>query len=153
MDIDALERERFKKPQHQKAMAAITPEDLAIDMQLKAMLLENEMPEISDNVSAKPVTQERHSDCLLSDLLPETKVVMTLNELEHQCALAKQLGADAIEADEKVIRYFTRNSFPETKAVGYFMFKDIKVFLPERFKATRNTDKENMFMSLHGSPK
>lgn len=153
VDIDALERQRFAKPTHKKAAAAVTPEDLAIDMQLEAMLKENELPEISDNVAVKPVVQERKQDCLLGDLVEDITLATTLNELEHQCALAKQLGADAIEAAEKVVRYFTRGSFEDVKTAGYFMYKDIKVFLPERFSETPKTDKMNMFWTLHGEPK
>lgn len=156
VDLEAMERQRFgKKPAvHQKAMAAITPEDLAIDMQLQAMLNENPMPDLQDNEPVKPVQPERREDCLLSDLAPETKVATTLHELEHQVMQAKMLGADAIEADEKVIRYFTRANFQsDVSVVGFFMYKDVKVFLPERFKTTKNTDRENMFMKLHEGKK
>lgn len=155
-NIEEMEKKRFgmeqrrAEVQQEKALAAITPEDLAFEAELQRMHAETEIPAHVEGVPIK-LTKEEQEKELLSDVLEGTEPAKSLADLDQQVFLAKSHGCNSIEADEKVIRYFTRNSYPE--AVGYFMYKDIKVFIPGKFRGHARTDKLSMHDKLFGSSK
>ena len=90
------------------------------------------------------VTKEVPDSDFLGDLVEGYVPAKNINELEAQVFQAKTVGADAIEASEEIIRYFTRKDYPETQ--GFFMYKDIRVFIPGRASSFKNRDKGSMFV-------
>jgi hypothetical protein len=149
VDIEAIERQRFAKPAHARAASAITAEDLAFEAELQS-LNQSEMPAAVEQVAVPTIKPERTGSRLLSSEMPEIQPAKTLAELDNQVFLATSSDCDAIEADEKIIRYFTRNTYPEQQ--GYFMYKGVRVFIPGRFATTENTDKGNMYTKVYRIP-
>lgn len=150
LEIEEMEKKRFAKPE--RAMSAVTPEDLAFEAELQRMHVEQQMPDQVDGVPTK-LTQEEARKELLSDVVEGTMPASSLADLEQQVFLAKGHGCNAIEADEKVIRYFTRGSFDQTVANGFFMYKDIKVFVPGKFRGHVRTDKLSIHDKVFGNSK
>lgn len=129
------------------AMSAVTAEDLAFERELQRMHLESP---ITKAETEKPIIKEVVHHDFLGDAMENYRPAATLNELEQQAWAAKSIQADSIEATEQVIRYFTKDAYPDK--VGYFIYKNIKVFIPGFIKSIHNvdTDKQNLASKLVG---
>lgn len=133
------------------AVGAITAEDLALDRSLEA--LANEMPpEISEGSSFNLIKKEKTSNEMLAEHVENYHPAQTVNELMEQVHLAKQVGADSIEASPEIIRSYTRKSgYPDD--VGFFFFQDIKVWIPGFFDTHSRKERETMEQRLFGHSK
>lgn len=143
VDFNKIEEQRFAQPP--RAIAAITNEDLAFEAELQRLHLSQDIPAQDQGVPLK-VTREPSEVMFLGYEVDNYKPAASINELEAQVFSAKTRGCNAIEASEDVIRYYTRHDYP-TK-VGYFMFKDIRVFIPGRASTYADQDSKNMFTSM-----
>lgn len=148
-DFSLKDKELAAKPKVEVAQSAITPEMLAFERELQAMHLEQPLPG-----DEKPVVlqKEYSKSDFLGDDVEGYKPATTLNELDQQVFLAKSKGFNAIEASEEIIKYYTRGSFESVEKEGYFIFKDVKVFIPGRIDGYVNTDKQNVAFKLQGLP-
>lgn len=143
VNLDEIEKKRFAPPpKPQRAPAAITDEDMAFEAAIQRMHVEQAIPAQEEGVPLK-LTKEHVETNFLGDMTDNYVPAATINDLEAQVFRAKSVGADAIEASEELVRYFTRGAYPEK--VGYFMYKDIKVFIPGRAREYENPDFKNMF--------
>jgi hypothetical protein len=146
-DFTKIDEKFFGKKSEDKleiAQSAITPEDLEFERQLQAMHVESVLP----RDTAPPLEKEVNDSNFLGDHMDGYTPAKTLNELEQQVFAAKTVGADSIEATEEIIKYYTRTVYPDD--VGYFIFKDIKVFIPGRISGHIETDKQNISEKLRG---
>lgn len=123
----------------------VTAEDLAFERQLQAMHQEEPLVE-----SAKPLKLEQEvvDSNFLGDHVDDYMPASSLNELEQQVWAAQKIGADSIEATEDVIKYYNRTKYPSD--VGYFIYKNIRVFIPGRIEGHVETDKQNIGAKLRG---
>lgn len=66
---------------------------------------------------------------MLSEFIDDYAPAKDHSELLEQVHLAKQFGADSIEADPKIIRQLTlKSGYPSD--TGYLWFHDVKVWIP-----------------------
>lgn len=72
----------------------------------------------------------------------------TINELNDQVHMAKEMGCDSIEATEKIVRYFCKSHYPDD--VGYFIYHNIKVYIAGHFGAASKRDKISVEQRLFG---
>lgn len=128
----------------ERAQSAITQEDLAFEASLQRMHVESVLPV----ERVEKLEPEATMSNFLGDLMKGYEPAKTLNELEQQVFAAKSRGADSIEASEDIIRYYNRAHYP--KDVGYFIYKNIKVFIPGRFDGYVQTDTQNLNSKLRG---
>jgi hypothetical protein len=138
--IADMEKKRFAKPT--RAPSAITDEDLNLDIALQQLHVAQELPRQEDGVPLKLTEEERTTE-FLGDVMADYKPASTINDLEGQVHQAKSMRVDSIEASDAIIKYFCRDAFPEKQ--GFFIYKDIKVFITGRAKDHKTTDRGNMW--------
>lgn len=96
--------------------------------------------------------EKDHKEMLRDYMDEEYRPASTINELEDQCFQAKQLDCDSIEATEKLIRYWCKGvMYPER--TGYFIYKDIKVYIEGWAEESKKRDKMEMEEKLFGKKK
>ena len=134
-DAKPVEEPWFDTP----AAAAVTDEDMAFDRELER-LARNTEPEVSD-IDDQPVVRKTIDPyTMLSDFIENYQPAKTPQELEDQIMLAKHHECDSVEATPQLIKYYTKK-VPE---VGYFLFRDIKVYIPGFFEQSSKRDKETV---------
>ncbi len=138
-EIAKAEAQRFAKPG--KAIAAFTDEDAQLEAAIQNMHLSQDMTAETEPVAL--VTKEVPDSDFLGDLVDDYVPAKNINELESQVFQAKSVGADSIEASEEIIKYFTRKDYPEKQ--GFFMYKDVRVFIPGRASGFKNSDKGTLY--------
>ncbi len=131
------------------AMSAITDEDIALDRELE-MMSRNSTPDFSD-VEPPPLKKSIEPYTLLSEYEDDYKPATSLHELDDQVFRAKQNDADSIEADPKIIRYFTKKDYPDK--VGYFIYHDIKVYIAGFFAQSKLREQVTIEQKLFGASK
>lgn len=141
-DLAASARQPITAP---IAAAAITDEDLAFERELQRMA-EQTPPELVEGSNLNVLTKERPEHGMLSGHVDNYQPAKTLSELRDQAFHAKQLGCNSIEATPDIIRYFTKPHYPDD--VGYFMFSDIKVWIPGFWATHRHFDKMSIEAKL-----
>lgn len=110
----------------------MTAEDLAFEQSLQEIQIQEPAIERGPNTT---LTKEKTSNDLLSNYI-DCQPAKDINELLNQVFLAKQHGADSIEASPELIKTYTlKSGFPSD--VGFFFFQDIKVWIPG-FHATHS---------------
>ena len=118
-----------------------TAEDRALDYELERMAKEEPLPDIEP---AHPEPKPEKLDYrLLSDFVENYKPASTINELMFQVDQAKQIGCDSIEGTPALIRHYCRKVYPSD--VGYFIFHDIKVYIPGYFEESVKRDKRTIY--------
>lgn len=130
-----------------QAPAAITKEDLELDRELERMA-KNTEPVLSEN-EPPPVRKLNEAYSLLSEVVENYEPAKTIQELDEQVFDAKSNGCDSIEATPKIVRYFVKDGSVEK--VGYFWYKDVRVFLEGFFEKSIAKEKESIEMRLHGA--
>lgn len=107
-------------------LGAITQEDRDLDRMLTEVAAQE--PQISDNVAVQPLQKERTTNTFLSHLVADVKPAATFQDLTEQLHMAKECGADSVEADPTAVRHLTlKTGLP--KEVGYFWYHDVKVWI------------------------
>jgi hypothetical protein len=109
----------------EKALSAVTAEDLAFERSLQEM--ESHEPDI-ERAPSTTLRKERTQNVMLSEYL-NVSPASNVNELLEQAHMAKSHGADSIEATPALIKSYTMASGYPTD-VGYFFFQGIKVWIP-----------------------
>lgn len=75
------------------------------------------------------VKREKQVNIMLSEFVEDYEPAKTYTDLDEQVHLAKQFGADSIEADPKLIRQLTlKSGYPSD--VGFLCYHDVKVWIP-----------------------
>lgn len=132
------------------ASAAYTDEDAELDRELEKMAREQE-PQVAIDPEPQPMRKLKENYELLRDHVEDYKPASTVNELEDQVHLAKEYGCDSIEATPKLVRHYNRKDYPEK--VGYFIFRNIKVYIDGHFAEAMKRDKITMEEKLFGHSK
>ena len=140
LDFVKIDNLILKQPKLEVAQSAITAEDLAFEASLQRMHVES----VIDTKDVVKLTKEVPDTDFLGDMVENYKPASTLNELDQQAFAAAKHGATAIEATEHVIRYYVKDDFEGVSNVGYFMFNNIRVFIPGKFSSFVQTDKQNI---------
>lgn len=131
----------------ERAMAAVTAEDLAFERELQAM--EQDTPEIDPVPANTTVRVKKEMHNLLSDVMAGIHPAATVNELLALVHMAKEVGADSIEATPELIKQYTlRSGFPSD--VGYFWFQDVKVWIPGFLQTHGHLDGETIDKRVFG---
>jgi hypothetical protein len=104
------------------AVGAITAEDEAFERTLQAMANE-EPPEFSEGATLNVLKKEKTSSTHLKEFMEDYAPAENVNQLMEQVHLAKEFGADSIEATPQIIKYYCRKHYPDD--VGYFHFHDV----------------------------
>ena len=126
-----------------RAPGAVTHEDMELDRQLERMSREQEPPLPIDPEPYGAVARpEKHTFQLISEFVEDYKPASTINELMFQVDQAKGLGCDSIEATPALIKHYCRKHYPSD--VGYFMFHDIRVYIPGAFEESVKRDKRTV---------
>lgn len=133
-----------------RASAAITDEDLAFDRELNRIANE-EPPVFAEDRNLNVLTKEKESREMLAEFVEDYHPAATINELMDQVHVAKEVGANCIEATPAIVRHYCRKHFPED--VGYFMFHDIKVFIAGFWQTHKDNDKMSIDEKLFGKSK
>lgn len=133
-----------------RAMAALTEEDLAFDRELDRIANE-EPPIFAEDRNMNVLTKEKESREMLGEFVEDYHPAATVNELMDQVHVAKEVGANCIEATPAIVRHYCRKHFPDD--VGYFMFHDIKVFIAGFWETHKDNDKISIDEKLFGKPK
>lgn len=131
------------------ALSAVTPEDLAFEMELqRAHQDEQPMPQIDDHDPVVQLKQDRlHTEMLKEQMIVEPAT--SIRELDDQVHAAKELGCDSVEATKALVKSFCRKDFDVVEKVGFFLYHDIKVFIQgrheEAVKSMNQTIESRMF--------
>jgi len=122
------------------AVNVITPEDIALDRELERLAMEQPLPD----VEPAPPEMKKAVDSpeLLSSFVDDYRPATTIRELEDQVHLAKVNGADSVECSMALGRYYVKDGSLET--VGYFMFRDIKVYIEGYYERAQARDTRRM---------
>jgi hypothetical protein len=123
------------------AAAAITDEDLALERELEKLNLNTE-PQISDPDTMPALKKLSEPYTMLSEAVESYKPAKTLQELDDQVMQAKHYECDSIEATVNVVNYFTKGRDPNN--TGYFMYKDIRVYIAGFFEHSKKRDLETV---------
>jgi hypothetical protein len=134
-----------------QAPSAITAEDIALDMELERMAHEEPVAAIEPDLVA-PLTKEKPDlEHLREHLEGNYAAAKTLNELEHQVAIAKRLGCKAIDADPAIIRLIFGHDFSEKH--GFAMYKDVAVHFPDTFAEVKAKSRMTVEQKVFGHSK
>lgn len=136
-------------PTHEIALGAVTAEDLAFERALQES--EADAPDIEAG-PAVTLKKEKLNLNLLSDHIEDYAPAATHGDLLEQVHLAKEYGADSIEATEKVIRQLTLKSGYPTET-GYLWFHDVKVWIPGFYETHAQNDKMTIEAKVFGHSK
>lgn len=126
-----------------QAQATVTDEDRALDRELERLANENPPPAIDPeppNIEAKP---EKKIDYHLEDEIDDYKPASTINEIMSQVVEATSLGCDSITATLRLAKYYVKDGSLER--VGYFMFKNMKVYVEGFREMAMKKDKRTLF--------
>lgn len=137
-------------PEFKIAAGAITDEDLALDRELEAMSRNTE-PDVSDKDVIPEMRKSIEPYTLLSSIVENYKPASTIHELDQQVFDAKSAEVDSVEATPAIVKYFCKKSYPDK--VGYFMYKDIKVYIDGFFEQSVSRDKETVEYRNFGASK
>lgn len=133
---------------HERALGAITAEDLAFERELQAMT-ETSEPDIEAGPALLTLKKEKGDLKLLSDFVDDYTPAKDHGELLEQVHMAKEYGADSIEAEPKVIRQLTLKSGYPTET-GYLWYHDVKVWIPGMYA---KTDQQSIESKIFGHSK
>lgn len=89
---------------------------------------------------------------MLSELVDSYTPAITHTDLLEQVHLAKEMGADSIEADPKIVRQLTLKSGYPTD-VGYLWYHDVRVWIAGYFDTHRNKDAGSVESRIFGKSK
>lgn len=128
------------------AASAITPEDLAFEAELQSM--DSAPLEFTEADMSMPITKEPVQTEFLGDYVDNYKPADSQMELDRQVYTAQSMGLTAIEATDDVIRFYTKASFDVDRKLGYFIYKNIRVFFVGEFRKFVSRDKRNMFTEI-----
>lgn len=146
-----LGQARIDQVRAENAFSAITEEDLALDMELDRMAMEEPIPDMEPSLE-KPLTKEKVSmDHLREHLAEEYSPARTLNELEQQVMIAKRLGCDSVDAEDKIIYHYCGANYK--RSLGFFMYKDIKVHFTKEYESTKARLKQTIEQQMFGNSK
>lgn len=143
------------KEMEEKAMAALTDEDLALDRELD-LIAQERMAQgpIDDVAPAIEVQKVRENLEHLSSYVDDYKPASTMAELNEQVHVAKSEGCDAIDATADVIKKIFRADFEKIeKELGFGIYHDVRVFLTGRFEGLKNMHKVTMEQKLFPAKK
>ena len=146
LDFSKIEDQRFARRDHEIAQAAITPEMLKFEQDLQRLHVESVVPKSEE----MKLEKEQSESFFLGDFVEEYAPAKTIVELDNQAFTAQQMGATAIEASEEIIKHYTKPNYPPPE--GYFIYKNVKVFIPGRLGEYVDTDKQNIALKLRGMP-
>lgn len=128
-------------------MSAVTAEDLAFERELQK--LEAEAPAIEPAPANTTLKKERVLHTLLSEFM-DVEPAKTVTELTTLVHLAKEHGADSIEAAPELIKQYTlRSGYPSD--IGYFWFQDVKVWIPGFMETHGHLDGESIDKRVFGT--
>jgi hypothetical protein len=133
------------------AVGAITDEDMALDRELDRMANEMPPPDIDPEPQGVGMAKRETEEYTLLSELMDVKPASTVNELLEQVHLAKESGADSVEATPALVRHYCRRQYPDK--VGYFLFHDIKVYIEGFFEQSIKRDKETVEERAFGKSK
>lgn len=114
---------------NERALGAITSEDLEFERKLQETAEDAPDIEQGPNTTLK---KEKQFPKLLKEHVENYVPAKTHSDLLEQIHLAKEVGADSIEAEPKIIRQLTlKSGYPEE--AGFFFMQDVKVWIPGRY--------------------
>lgn len=145
LDFSKIDEQRFAKKE-QVAQSAITPEMLKFEQDLQRLHVEQVIPKVEEIKLEK----EENTSIFLGDYVEDYKPAKTIVELDNQAFTAQQMGATAIEASEEIVKHYTKPNYPPER--GYFIYKNVKVFIPGRLDGYIDRDRQNIGAVLRGLP-
>lgn len=92
---------------------------------------------------------ERANYTMLGDLVESYTPAITHTDLLEQVHLAKEMGADSIEADPKIVRQLTLKSGYPTD-VGYLWYHDVRVWIAGYFDTHKERDTQTIEQKVFG---
>lgn len=129
------------------APSAITNEDLEIEQMLERVAKTQPMVDIGPDMG---VIHEKKTRDVLRNHVDAYKPAASIMDLEEQCQMAKMNEIDSIEGTEQIIKHFTKAQYEYIKKnVGYFIYKDIRVYIAGYFEQNKNADSLTMEQKLH----
>lgn len=134
----------------ERALNAVTDEDLALEMELQKMAVELP-PEAQEGSNLNLLKKEKIESDLLAEHLENYKPASTVNELLEQVHLAKEVGCDSVEATPQLVKHYCRRHYPDD--VGYFMFHDVKVWIAGFHETHKRFDGLTIEQKLFGHSK
>ncbi len=129
---------------------AITDEDRALDRELE-MMAKTEAPAVSDVDTTPAIRKSIEPYTMLSSIIDDLSPAKTILELDDQVHRAKMSECDSIECTEQLWKYYNKNGDPRN--VGYFVYRDIKVYKVGFFDQSIKKDKETIEQRLFGASK
>lgn len=130
---------------HRTALPTITDEDIELDRQLERMAKQQPI----DDGPIVTIIHEKKKRDILRNYTENYKPASSILELDDQVFQAQGHDIDSTEATEAVIKYFCKASFPEVQKVGYFIYKNIRVYIEGYFEQNKDADKMTMEQRLH----
>lgn len=128
------------------AIGAPTAEDHEIDQMLERAARQNP---VSDHGPDMSVVHEKKTRDVLRNYVENYKPASTPQELDDQVFQAGQHEIDSVEATEKLVTHFCRSSIADVKKAGYFIFKNVRVYIDGFFEQNKNADSLTMEQKLH----
>ena len=126
-------------------MPTITAEDLELDRQLEQIAKQAPI----DHDPTTVIVPEKKRRDLLRNFTENYKPADSIMVLDDQVYQAQQLDIDSIEGTEKIVKHFCKTSFKEVQKVGYFIYKNIRVYIDGYFEQNKDADKVTMEQRLH----
>jgi hypothetical protein len=120
-------------------------EDMELDRKLEQMA--KRAPVEESNIQV--VVPEKKTRDVLRNYTENYKPASSIMELDDQCFQAQSHDIDSTEATEAVVKHFCKSSFSEVKKVGYFIYKNIRVYIDGHFEQNKDADKLTMEQRLH----
>jgi hypothetical protein len=122
------------------------------DREIEAMLERQAKQTPIDDLGAdQPLKVEKQKRDTLRNHVENYQSAKSLIELEEQVHQAKMLEIDSIEATPALVRHFCKREYDFIREnVGYFIYKDIRVYIDGLFEQNKNADKLTMEQKMHG---
>lgn len=134
----------------EKALGAITDEDMALDRELQSM----QTKAFDDDGPAIEVKKEATKRDTLRNYVPGYKPASTILELQEQIRSALDNEIDSIEATPALVRHLFRKDFDYIqKTVGYGIYQNIRVYIDGFFEKNKDADKMTIERKLFGNSK
>lgn len=145
--FDAIVLDETDNVPHGTMVSTVTREDLELDIMLERAAKTNP---IQDLGVEQPLVHEKKKRDTLRNYIEGYKPAATLMDLEDQTHQAKMNEIDSIEGTEQIVRHFTKAQYEYIKKnVGYFIYKDIRVYIVGFFEQNKNADSLTMEQRLH----
>lgn len=126
-------------------LSSYTAEDMELDHKLEQIAKQAPI----DDVPTTIIVPEKKIRDVLRNHVDDYKPADSIMVLEDQVFQAMQLEIDSIEGTEKIVRHFCKTSFNEVQKVGYFIYKNIRVYIDGYFEQNKDADKVTMEQRLH----